>query len=371
MIKLLFAGDFAPTSRVVSLIDTGEYEVIFDQVLPLTQQQDYSIVNLEAPIVFNDAKPIEKIGPTMKCKRNTLEAVQYAGFNCVTLANNHIRDYGGVGVLDTLSSCREAGIDIVGAGGNLGEASKVLYKNIKDKKIALINFCENEFSIATKNNAGANPLNVVANYYQIQEAKQNADYIIVIIHGGSEHYQLLSPRMKETYRFFADAGADVIINHHQHCYSGYEVYKDTPIFYGLGNFCFDIEKYRNSFWNEGYIVQVLFDNDKISFDLIPYLQCNDKPNVEILENKALFYSEIVRLNKIIADDKLLVENYLNFVNEQKTEMLLSFEPYDNRYLKGLRRRGLIPSFISRKKKNLLLNIIRCEAHRDVLLNVLK
>ena len=370
MIRLLIAGDFAPAGRVKSLIETEKYEELFGQVLSLTQEQDYSIVNLEAPIVVNGAKPIKKTGPNLICKKNTLESVRYAGFDCVTLANNHVRDYGDIGVFDTLSSCNEMGIDIVGAGINLEEANKVLYKIIKNKKIGFVNFCEKEFSIATTNNAGANPLNIVSNYYKIQEAKQQADYLIVIIHGGHEFYQLPSPRMKETYRFFADAGANVIINHHQHCYSGYEVYKETPIFYGLGNFCFDKKEHRNSLWNEGYMVQLLINNDKINFDLIPYLQCNEKPNIELLENNSLIYSKINRLNKIISDDKALWESFSNFVNNGEKAMLSLFEPYDNRYLKGLRRRGLIPSFISKKKKRLLLNIMRCDAHRDVMISIL-
>jgi poly-gamma-glutamate synthesis protein (capsule biosynthesis protein) len=371
MIKLLIAGDLVPLGRVASLIEAEKYEEIFEQVHLLTQEQDYSIVNLEAPIVINDAKPIDKYGPHLKCKKNVLKSIQYAGFNCVSLANNHIRDYGDEGVIDTLSSCLGFGIDVVGAGVNLDEASKILYKNIKNKKIAIVNFCENEFSIATKQNAGANPLNIVANYYKIHETKQNADYVIVIIHGGHEHYQLPSPRMKETYRFFAEAGANVIINHHQHCYSGYEVYKNIPIFYGLGNFCFENEKYKNTIWNEGYLVQLFITNDNIKFDLLPYIQCKDKSNVEFLENKILFDNEINRLNKIISDDKALWDNFINLINERKQIMLLPFEPYTNRYLKGLHKRGLIPSLVSNKRKKMLFNFISCESHKDVLLGSLK
>lgn len=52
------------------------------------------------------------------------------------------------------------------------------------------------------------------------------------MHGGHEHYQLPSLRMQETYRFFIDAGADVVVNHHQHCFSGYEIYNNKYIFMG-------------------------------------------------------------------------------------------------------------------------------------------
>ena len=51
----------------------------------------------------------------------------------------------------------------------------------------------------------------------VEEAKKKADFVLVIVHGGSEHFQLPTPRMQATYRFFVDAGADAVVNHHQHC----------------------------------------------------------------------------------------------------------------------------------------------------------
>ena len=127
----------------------------------------------------------------------------------------------------------------VGAGDNLQQASKPLYIKIKNKTIAILNFAEQEFSVAGKNTAGANPLNIIDNYHSIQDAKQQADILLVIVHGGHEGYPLPSPRMVQTYRFFAEIGASVVVGHHTHCASGFEVYHGVPIFYSLGNFIFD------------------------------------------------------------------------------------------------------------------------------------
>ena len=157
-------------------------------------------------------------------------------------------------MLDTLMYLNDKQADFVGGGNSLRQASETLYKSIDGHTLAVINCCEHEFSIATETSSGANPLNPIQQYYKIQEARKNADYVLVIVHGGHEHYQLPSPRMKETYRFFVDAGADAVVNHHQHCYSGYEVYNGKPIFYGIGNFLFDREGVRNSIWNEGDMV---------------------------------------------------------------------------------------------------------------------
>ncbi len=165
------------------------------------ESADYSIVNLECPVAGEDAKGIQKNGPLLKCSSKTLEAIKFAGFQGVTLANNHIFDYGRKGLMQTISCCKMLEIDTVGGGGSLQDAAKILYIERNEEKLAIINCCEHEFSIASDNTAGANPLNPILQYNVIKKARENADYVVVIVHGGHEHYQLPSPRMKVTYRF--------------------------------------------------------------------------------------------------------------------------------------------------------------------------
>ena len=369
MTKILVAGDYCPRSRVADLIKSKQYDEVFGDIKSLTKISDYSIVNFECPVVLDSAKPIEKCGPNLKCNINAVAALQFAGFNMVTLANNHFYDYGEQGIKDTLKTCKEYGIDFVGGGKNIIEAQKIFYKKIQDKTFAIVNCCEHEFSIATNNTGGSNPLNPIANYYQIQEAKKNADYVIVIVHGGHEHYQLPSPRMKETYRFFIDAGADAVINHHQHCYSGHEIYKEKPIFYGLGNFCFDNKGKNNSIWNEGYMISLCFENPKIGFELIPYIQGNEKSGVVLAteDKKHTILKNVAYLNTIIKNDMLLKKHFEDFAKYRRKRTYLLFEPYNNRYLKALRVRGILPSLINKKKLLQIINYINCESHRDVLI----
>lgn len=371
MIKLLIAGDFCPQDRVAQYIEKRDYKSIFNEVKAYTSQMDYSIANLEAPVVGSIAKPIEKCGPNLRCSSKAVEALKWADFNMVTLANNHFYDYGDSGVKDTLEACKKEGIMTVGGGMNLHEASQTAYVNIKNIKLAFINCCEHEFSIATENTGGSNPLNPIQQYYAIQEAKKNADKVIVIVHGGHEHYQLPSPRMKETYRFFIDAGADAVINHHQHCYSGYEIYNGKPIFYGLGNFCFDRAIRRNCFWNEGYMVMLEFKHDRIKFDLIPYLQGNENAGVEIQKDRSPFNSKISELNTVIANDELLKNEHQKWMNQTSKGHKLALEPYQNRYLAALYIKGLLPSFITKRKKLRLLNYLECEAHLERTINILR
>ena len=224
---------------------------------------------------------------------------------------------------------------------------------IDGKTLAIINRCEHEFSIATDETAGSNPLNPIQQYYAIKEAKTKADYVLVIVHGGHEHQQLPSPRIQETYRFFIDVGADAVVNHHQDCYSGYEVYKEKPIFYGLGNFLFDDINLRKSIWNEGYIVNIRFNKTTLpTFNLLPYIQCNDEPKIVFMkdESEKQFFNTISSLNSTIADDYKLKAAHEKMKKKYAKGYQCLLQPYSFRMDKGLFNHGLLPSLVRQKKK---------------------
>ena len=364
--KILIAGDFCQGYRVDALVKERRYGELFDEVKPIIESEDYSIVNLEFPVVLDkdSAHPIPKCGPNLEGTIEAVEAVKYAGFKCCTLANNHILDQGEQCCLDTKNELEKAGVDTVGVGSNLSEAGNILYKEIDGETLAIINCCEHEFSIATETSAGANPLNPIHQYYAIQEAKKKADYVLVIVHGGHEHFQLPSPRMQETYRFFVDAGADAVVNHHQHCYSGYEVYNGKPIFYGLGNFCFDDSKSRNSIWNEGYMVRLEFKSVFVNYELIPYTQCDKIPAVQLMSDHLRFNLMIQSLNVNLQNRDLLAKRTADYYSSTASSMLLMHQPYENRILNKLYRMHLLPSLVSKKRFLRLLNYIDCESHHD-------
>ena len=368
--KILIAGDFAPMARLAKMMEEKRFPEVFPKGLrDVIKSADYSFVNFESPVVEEGYKPIPKCGPNLKCPAEAAEAVRYAGFTGVTLANNHILDYGADGLRRTVECCRNQGLDVVGIGENIADAGNILYLNKNGDTLAVINCCEHEFSIATDAEPGANPLNPVRQFYQIQKAKVHADHVLVIVHGGHEHFQLPSPRMVETYRFFIDAGADAVVNHHQHCYSGYEVYNEKPIFYGLGNFCFDEESLRNCSWNQGYMVALNFSDEAASFALYPYSQCNETASVDLLhgEDRKEFEKELGGLNHIISDEALLNERLRTYYGKCSKGELSILEPYGSRVSRKLYTIGLLPSFIKGRKLASVLNHIGCESHRDKML----
>ena len=111
--KILIAGDFCPQYRVAEKFEHGDYESVLGDVKDIISHADYSIVNFECPVTKGSEKPIEKCGPNLQCSEKGMEAVKWAGFDCVTLANNHFLDYGKEGVEHTMEACEKYGIDTV------------------------------------------------------------------------------------------------------------------------------------------------------------------------------------------------------------------------------------------------------------------
>lgn len=372
--KILIAGDFSQKNRIDVYIRRKDFSSLFSEIVPYTKAVDYSIVNFEFPIVkeSKDAKPIIKKGPSLSGSIEAVEAIKYAGFNCCTLANNHILDQGDICCLSTIAEIEKSGIDTVGCGDNLEEASAILYKKINDEKLAIINCCEHEFSLATNSTPGANPINPIQQFYKIQEARKNANYVVVITHGGHEHYQLPSLRMKETFRFYIDCGADAVINGHQHCFSGYEIYNGKPIVYGLGNLCFDNPSKKGDIWNQGYISMLDMSDNGIQLTIHPYTQCDEKIGVHFIhENDENFWQKIKELNDIISsDDDLRKSSQLYYASCSK-HLMQVYNGYDNRILEKLRKMHIIPSRISTKRLLSYLNHLECESHRDKAIYSLK
>ncbi len=373
MMDIVIAGDFCPHYRVENLINQKLNSDLFKDIVPAVSSADYAIVNLEAPILLESRRAITKVGPNLKCSEQACESLNYLGFQLATLANNHYRDYGDDGCSDTVKALNKHNIEHVGGGNNLEEASKTLHVVIKEKRFAIINCCEHEFSIATDNQAGSNPINPIQQYYAIREAKKENDYVIVIVHGGIEHFQLPTPRMQEIYRFFIETGADAVINHHQHCYSGFEFYKDKPIVYGLGNFCFDWQDKKSGIWTEGYLAKISFDDAKIALQTIPYIQCGKEPTVRLMNDveQKSFYKNIENLNSIIADASKLKQEFEHYLTNHNKKYQYLISPYSGKLKKSLFFRGLLPLKTDKSKLLSLYNVLFCESHNDRLLHEVK
>ena len=133
-LSVLIAGDYCPRARVAKAIEDDNYSAVLSSVKDITGQFDFCFVNMECAVASNDNKLL-KCGPNLNTTEKGVDALRWAGFDCVTLANNHTLDYGEVGLLRTINKCQSVGINTVGAGSNLLEAEKVLYLNGNEKTL--------------------------------------------------------------------------------------------------------------------------------------------------------------------------------------------------------------------------------------------
>jgi poly-gamma-glutamate synthesis protein (capsule biosynthesis protein) len=369
-IKILFTGDFCPHNRIEQLSKEGNYPAVFNDFIDVFKGNDLNVTDVECPLT-DSKKRISKTGPYQFAAAHNIGILKHAGIGLAAMANNHIMDCDAEGAQDTINTCHEAGIATVGIGHTKEEKRTPWSTTIKGKRIAIINFAENEFIAAPGGELAANNLDLVNNFYDITNAKKTHDVVLLLVHGGNEFYHLPSPRIKETYRFFIDVGADAVISNHTHCLSGYEVYQGKPIFYSLGNFIYDWPGRVNTDWNYGYAVRLLIE-DKISFDIVPLKQNNEVPGIFHLspDEKIGFKEKIGSLNAIINDDTKLAEAFDKYCQSVKRMYDAFIEPNFGKRIASLRARGFFPKLMKNRKRLLLLNLTRCEAHRDVLLNLL-
>lgn len=370
-ISLLIAGDVVPNGRTIALFKNRESNILFGEIKNITSATDYNIVNLECPVIAGSPYPIKKHGPALYSSPEVVDVLKDIGFNVLTLANNHIYDQGDQGVNTTIEYCKSNDIRFVGAGSSQSEARKMLFLNKGSETVAIINACEHEFSIAQKDHGGANPMDLIQMSEDIAEAKSKADKIILILHGGVEHYPYPTPRMKKWYRHFIDIGADAILNHHQHCMCGYEIYKGKLIAYGLGNFNFQSFRHQDQLtpWNYGYAVRLQVEKD-ISFEFVPYIQNGLEAGIHISKQDQ-FLQQMDILNIPIGDDYILNQRFETFVLSREFDTKLQLLPsfFQIKGIRGAIRKGLLGSIFNQKDGYRLLNKIQCESHHDTLIKL--
>lgn len=370
--SILIAGDFAPIKNW----KTGaEKEFEFSKgIHELFKNVGLSIVNLECPLTTaDDTHRIIKDGPNMKCDKSQINLLKELNIGLVTLANNHIWDYGKKGLEDTLNVCSENNIDTIGAGLSLSGAQQIYYFNASDKRISIINFAENEWANANRDHGGANSLDLIDNLKLIEEAKTKSDYTMVIVHGGHEQFSYPSPRMVKQYRFFIERGADIVINHHQHCVNGYEEYLGKHIFYGLGNFVFPTET-NNKKWFYGLLLKIQFSSE-IRIEVFPYHQLLEKDHnykIILLEGteKQKFLEELDALSSVIKSEEMLIQKWREYIKLNKKRILYFGFPL-GRFGKLLYKLNIYDKLINKNFYVYLSNQIRCEAHHDVIDQLLK
>ncbi len=365
-VKLLFCGDFvAENPKKIEL--SGDFKNLLDNC-------DVNCLNFEAPLPKGN--PITIKGTAVLPQ--SLESPAWSekqGFNLISLANNHMGDYGQEALKATMKAFKSA--MLVGA-GSWEEAYAVKVMKIKDLKVGYLSLAQCEFGILNDNWVDSDALGCAwVNHPKvntiIKEAKKTVDILIVMSHAGVEFCDFPLPEWRDRYKEFIDCGADAIIGGHPHVPQGWEVYKEKPIFYSLGNFYFEYN-INKPHWNNGLVVILdINENKKISFEVVNTLKSNYTIEIdrskstlehnhsicEILSNENLYINEV---NKTCSQ---LWKNYegalLIGLNAEKTEF--SLKNIAKFFMRSFKRRKAEPRTI--------LNMIRCESHRFVMTRAIK
>lgn len=355
--NIIIAGDFCPLDGF-SLSVSEKVKCVFANA-------DYSFVNLECPLT-NSSKRIEKVGPSLKSNPAQIESLKVIGVNCVTLANNHIQDFGGQGVMDTRRLCQKHGIGTVGIGADIIEARRPLIVEKDGIRVAVINVAEREFNIATDNLPGANPFDIINLLKDIEQAGKLADKIVVVIHGGLEYVPFPSLESIRVLRFIAGQRKVIaVIRHHPHVIQGAEVYDSVPIYYSLGNLYFPTLADKSEGWFKGLVVKLEIEEDNVRFSHIKVaLHRKSKHDFVLAEEKmdGLPQIELKKINEM-----------WNAEIEKRRMYYFSnlFFPWNivSRLSRKIRLLNGIPP--TALKKEIVLNLIRCDAHREMILDALK
>jgi len=266
--KLLIGADLVPTATSEEYFKNGDVDFLFTDVKDLIQNADRTVVNLECALTTSE-NAIKKFGPNLKASPKCAETLLKLGITDVALSNNHVFDFGIEGLKETLQTLEKAGLPYMGVGENDVASRKIYYIEQEGKKIAFVNVCEHEYTYATANRMGANPFDPFLTMQDVREAKKNAEFVVVLYHGGKEHCRYPSPRLINLCREMVLCGADVVLTQHSHCIGCYEKYEGGHILYGQGNFHFDYNNHTD-LWNTSLLVE-LDITDKVEISFYPLL----------------------------------------------------------------------------------------------------
>lgn len=360
--KLLITGDFFVNNPSEIQID--------DSLVNLFSSCDYRIVNFEAPIKSLDYTELPtKSGPRLMQPVETRVLLKKLNINALTLANNHIMDYGVQGYNKTVSLLED--FCLMGA-GTWNEVYAIQKISVGGIKLGFINLSEMQFGMLSdrwcqnEESIGCAWINHVCVNNIILEGRKEVDCLIAIVHAGVEMIDIPLPEWRDRYREMIDLGCDAVVAHHPHVVQGYETYKNKPIFYSLGNFCFSkLDNFASPNWNIGACVVLDITSSSFSSSFLGITF--DGQKISLIDD-AIWNKKVLYLNSLLDD------TYMENVNNVCLKTLPDYWQLmnmsglihkDKYYIKSILR------WILRKYSEVhLMNVLQCESHRWAFLRAL-
>jgi poly-gamma-glutamate synthesis protein (capsule biosynthesis protein) len=222
-------------------------------------------------------------GDSFAASPRVIPGLRAAGFDLLSLANNHVGDYGDRALRQTLDRFDSAKIDTVGAGRDLAAARRPAVIQRDDVRVGFIALDSiGETPSATRNRAGTNRLNMPPrtgplNRTQlrritsdIRALNKRVDVVVVLTHWGTQYTHRPEPSQRIAARAFANAGADLVIGGHPHWIQGLEMAGSAVVVHSLGNFVFDMDFQTKT--REGVFLEIVLWGDKVkAVEPVPYV----------------------------------------------------------------------------------------------------
>jgi poly-gamma-glutamate synthesis protein (capsule biosynthesis protein) len=253
--KILFAGDV--------VIQNSDLFQMSNRLKKIITSHDVFCCNFEAPILDEKTEylSLKKAGPHILQSKMAAEIMfNGEGGNLVSIANNHIMDYGAKGLRNTIDFFLNRNIPVIGAGFSFESAYKpIIYETAHKIKVGILALAQAGFGAYKSNKTLCGHAWIHHPYVSkiIFDLRKEVDVLIVFTHAGLESEVIPLPEWQDSYRNLIDCGADLVIGSHPHIIQGYEVYNKKYIFYSLGNFYFFDEKTEEDIeWNRGILVSV-------------------------------------------------------------------------------------------------------------------
>jgi len=316
-IKMICCGDTGPVRKLEKIVIENGPDHILKEVRPILNRGDIVFANLEAP--FSErGKPLDRI-PVFRLNPKSFEIVSTANINVVSLANNHMFDYGPDAFIDTLNILKTHKIYHFGAGLSINEALEPSILTIKGLKFGFIGFREKEDSFYDDNGVITPQIEKKLVIDRIKTLRNQVDWLVLSLHFGWEYVFYPAPIDVARCHSFIDAGADLIIGHHPHYPQGLEIYRNKLIIYSLGNFIWDQNFAGHT--NSSYLLEIDILGKSIqNVIVIPFEMDRkyilkirkDEDNLRFINDISVVFKQSKNLNKkwyFITRNKM-IQNFL-------------------------------------------------------------
>lgn len=370
MSRIIIGGDCVPTHSNERFFIEGNVSKLFgSELIEIFKNSELNIVNLEVSLCRQQT-PILKRGQINTAHPDTCNALKELGVDLCLLANNHVIDNGEEGLISTIEALKKYGIKYIGAGLNIKQAKKPYQTIINGKKIIILNVSDHEFNAANNNKYGVYVYDPLDIFDQIEEYSKNSDLLIVIFHGGIEHYRFPTPNLQKICRKMIDKGAWLVTCQHSHCIGTYEDYNNGKIIYGQGNFLFDEDELE---MHQTAILLQLDIQDIVNISFIPVKK--DKECVKLADDreKVEILSAIEKRHELIKNEKNIYKLFQELCQKKQVEnynVLLCY----NKLFKLINKITLgafYTNLFNKFNKLRILNHLESNALQEVLIEIMK